>query len=141
MKLQHRYVLLGFCSLLGCAGASSAATPSVSPAPSAQGTPLDGQSFDVMLEIPDAPAVKDTLRFANGKFESTACTTLGFPEWSDYSTRPSPDAVVFHVLTHHPSGTTMNWNGTVKGAAVDGTAKRTMNGKTDVLAFKGLLRP
>jgi hypothetical protein len=31
----------------------------------------------------------------------------------------------------------MDWNGIVNGGVVEGTANRTMNGKTDILKFKG----
>jgi hypothetical protein len=102
---------------------------------------LDGRAYDVVLVFPDAPPQKDTLRFANGKFESTNCTTLGFPQWSDYTAQASADAIPFHALAKHPSGTSMDWSGSVKGDAVDGSVHREMNGKTDVLTFKGSLRP
>jgi hypothetical protein len=145
MNARIRYAIALTFSLLGCAGASATGAPTASapsPAAGAAGAAaaaLDGRSYDVTLETPEAPALKDTLRFANGKFESTACTTLGFPEWSDYLVRTDADAIAFHVLAKHPSGTTMDWSGSVKGDAVDGTATRTMNGKTDVLKFKGSL--
>jgi hypothetical protein len=147
MKLRHHSALVLFGSLLACAcgGASSsmaapANSPAVSPEPTAAGpeaTALDGRSFEVMLEIPDAAPVKDTLRFTGGRFESTACTALGFPQWSTYAARANGDAIAFHVTAKHPSGTTMDWNGIVNGGVVEGTAYRTMNGKTDILKFKG----
>jgi hypothetical protein len=136
MKLQARS-LLAIVLLAGCAGG---ATPQPSSPAAAPNIALDGRSFEVTLDIPDATAVTDTLRFVGGKFESTACTALGFPEWSDYEARPAGDAVAFHVLATHPSGTTMDWNGNVRGDAVDGTANRTVNGKTDVLRFKSSRR-
>jgi hypothetical protein len=57
--------------------------------------------------------------------------------------RESSDSreTTFHVTTRHPGGTTMDWTASVKGDAVDGKAHRTMNGKTDILGFKGALRP
>ena len=144
MNSRIRFALVLAGSLFGCAGASATSSPSATPSTAAAGaeaSSLDGRAFDVTLQTPESPALSDTLRFANGKFESTACTTMGFPEWSDYLARRDVDAIAFHVLTKHPSGTTMDWNGNVKGDAVDGTATRTMNGKTDVLRFKGSLRP
>jgi len=137
MNTRIRYAIALALSLLGCAGASATGAPSASP--SAPAAVLDGRSYDVTLETPETPALKDTLRFVNGKFESTACTTLGFPEWSDYMARADVDAIAFHVLAKHPSGTTMDWSGSVRGDGVDGTATRTMNGKSDVLRFKGSL--
>jgi hypothetical protein len=144
MKLRHSYAIVFFGSLFACGGASSSmvapANSPVSPAPTATGleaTALDGRSFEVMLEMQDAAPVKDTLRFTGGRFESTACTALGFPQWSDYAARADGDAITFHVIAKHPSGTTMDWNGIIKGGVAQGTASRTMNGKTDVMKFKG----
>jgi hypothetical protein len=148
MKLRHSYALVFFGCLLAsgaCGGAASSMvapenSPAVAPEPTAAGpqaTALDGRSFEVMLEIPDSAPVKDTLRFTGGRFESTACTALGFPQWSDYAARADGDAIAFHVIAKHPSGTTMDWNGIVKGGVAEGTASRTMNGKTNVLKFKG----
>jgi hypothetical protein len=123
--------------VVACGGAATAPGPA-SPAPAApESAGLDGRSFQVTLLMPDAPAVADTLRFSSGRFESTACTNLGFPQWSEYVARPEGEGVAFHALTKHPSGTTMDWNGRIKGGEVEGTANRTMNGKTDVLTFKG----
>jgi hypothetical protein len=146
MNTRIRYAIALAFSLLGCAGASATGARSASPASGANAADgrvvaaaLDGRTYDVTLETPETPALADTLHFVNGKFESTACTTLGFPEWSEYMARADADAIAFHVLAKHPSGTTMDWSGSVKGDAVDGTATRTMNGKTDVLRFKGSL--
>jgi|CZKU01.1.fsa_nt_gi hypothetical protein len=134
MKLQARHGLVFLVALAACGGASASgpapATPSTAGA-------LDGTSYDVVLEFPAAPAEKDTLRFANQAFESTACTGLGFPRWTPYGARQDAGATTFHVKTVHPSGTTMDWTGSVKGDAVDGTVNRTMNGHTEALPFKG----
>jgi hypothetical protein len=135
MKLRNGYALAFVGSLLACGGASASGPPASAPA----GSPLDGRSYDVTLEGADAPPIKDALNFANGRFESTACTSLGFPKWSDYSAHVDGDATTFHGLAKHPSGTTMDWNGSVKGDAVEGTAMRSMNGKSDAFKFKGAL--
>ncbi|HZU82548.1 MAG TPA: hypothetical protein VE987_06515, partial [Polyangiaceae bacterium] len=58
---------------------------------------------------------------------------------SGYAARQDGGGVAFHAVAKHPSGTTMDWNGSIKGDAVDGTANRTMNGKTDLIRFKGSL--
>jgi hypothetical protein len=143
MKLQYRcfFALAGF--LFACGGAPAGGQPGRAPmtATTPDQSLLDGRSYEVTLEIPDASPVKDTLRFTNGKFESTACTSLGFPQWSDYAARMNGREVAFHVLAKHPSGTTIDWNGSIHGDAVDGKADRTTNGKTDVLRFKGSLQP
>ncbi len=85
--------------------------------------------------------MKDTLHFVNGQFESSACTPLGFSKWSDYAAHPEGDSIAFHALAKHPSGSTMDWKGSIKSDAVEGTATRTMNGKTEDLKFKGAFRP
>jgi hypothetical protein len=142
MKLRIWSPLLVVSALCACGATTGTATPSPTvAAPGATNPALDGRAYEVVLAFPDAPPQKDTLRFANGKFESTDCTTLGFPQWSDYTAQAAGDAIPFHVLAKHPSGTTMDWSGTVKGDAVDGTVHRAMNGKTDVLTFKGSLQP
>ena len=124
-------------SLVACGGGIDSTAPSSAPVPSPMSTALDGRSYDVTLEAPDEAPKKDTLRFSGGKFESTACTALGFPAWSDYAAQAKENEVAFQATTRHPSGTTLSWNGSIRGDAVDGTANRTMNGKTDVLHFKG----
>jgi hypothetical protein len=134
MKLRN-CIALALVSLFACGGASASGPAASAPA----GGSLDGRSYDVTLESPDAPPIKDALNFANGRFESTACTSLGFPKWSDYAAHTDGDATTFHGLAKHQSGTTMDWNGSVKGDAVEGTAIRTMNGKSDALNFKGSL--
>jgi hypothetical protein len=143
MKLQYRCAFVLACFPFGCGGAPAAGQSGrTSMTAAAAASPsLDGRSYEVTLEIPDASPVKDTLRFMNGKFESTACTSLGFPQWSDYAARVDGREVAFHVLAKHPSGTTIDWNRSILGDEVDGKADRTTNGKTDVLRFKGSLRP
>jgi hypothetical protein len=147
MKLSNASLVLAIFGLFACGGAAQSGALGQPSAPASASSEafragaLDGRSFEVVLEMPDAPAIPDTLHFVNGKFESTACTTLGFPQWSEYNAGTSGDGIAFHVLAKHPSGTAMDWNGTVKGERVDGTANRTMNGKTEAVRFKGSLRP
>ncbi|HXX70284.1 MAG TPA: hypothetical protein VEK07_24100 [Polyangiaceae bacterium] len=138
----HRLVLALIGCLVGCSGAA-ASSPAAMPIPAARADPatLDGRSFDVTLEIPDSTPVKDTLRFDHGNFESTACTALGFPQWSPYVVQADSDQLAFHALAKHPSGTTMDWKGGIKGSAVEGTANRNMSGKTDLIRFRGSLQP
>ncbi|MBV9946923.1 MAG: hypothetical protein JOZ69_08755 [Myxococcales bacterium] len=145
MKLHHRYLPLVLVGFVSACGGAAAGTPAVGPAAATAdapaAAPLDGRSYEVTLDIPGSGPVKDTLRFERGRFESKACTALGFPEWSDYAARTEREAVAFHVLAKHPAGTTMDWNGSVQEGAVEGTADRIMNGKIDHIRFKGSLRP
>jgi hypothetical protein len=137
MKKRTVLILVVMTSLVACGGGIDSTAPSSAPGPSPTSTALDGRSYDVTLEAPDEAPKKDTLRFSSGKFESSACTALGFPEWSDYAAQAKGNEIAFQATTRHPSGTTLSWNGSIQGDAVDGTANRTMNGKTDVLHFKG----
>jgi len=100
-------------------------------------TALDGSSFDIVLEMPGETPEKDTINFAGGKFESAVCTPLGFPKWTPYQTRAAGGATEFLVITRHPSGTTMDWKGSVRGDKVEGTVVRTLEGKVSTGPFKG----
>jgi len=136
MKKQTVLVFV-MTSLVACGGGIDSTAPSSAPAASPMAAALDGRSYDVTFEAPDDAPKKDTLRFSGGKFESTACTALGFPEWSDYAAQAKGNEIAFQATTRHPSGTTLSWKGSIQGNAIDGTANRTMNGKTDILHFKG----
>ena len=130
-----RLLVLTAIALAGCGGAmagTTAATPSVAP--------LDGSAFDVTLAFPGEAPVKDTLRFQGGRFELTACTAVGFPEWSDYRAEVEAGAVAFAAIARSPDGTTMDWKGTVNGDAVEGTATRTLSGHTTTGAVHGARR-
>ena len=131
--------------LAGC-GASSQAGPTVSPdgaaAVPAESRPLDGNSFEVALTIGDDAPEQDVLRFEAGRFESTACTVKGFPQWTAYETDERDGATFFHVVTKHPRGTTVEWNGTVNDAAVEGTANiHLADGRVRQGTFRGQLPP
>jgi hypothetical protein len=117
-------------SLAAC-GAGAASEPPAAVA-SSNAPALDGAAYDVTLEYPGEAPMKDTLNFASGRFESTACTSHGFPKWTDYQSRTDGGNIAFDVTTHHPEGTTVEWHGTVHGGVIEGTANRSMKGKTDV---------
>jgi hypothetical protein len=120
-------------SIAGC-GAGAATAPAAATPGAAT---LDGAAYDVMLEYPGETPLKDTLSFTSGRFESSACTSHGFPKWTDYQARTEAGSVAFDVTTHHPEGTTVEWHGTVHGDAIEGTANRTMKGKTEAGTFRG----
>jgi hypothetical protein len=139
-KILKGGVLAGAIAVsAACGGAASATSPA---APAAESTPatstsLDGQSYEVTLLFPGEAPIKDTLRFTDGKFESTACTSLGFPQWSDYSAKGASGSVAFQAVTHHPAGATMEWSGTSVSGSIEGSAKRTMNGQVALATFRG----
>jgi hypothetical protein len=121
-------------------GADSPGGSDTSAASAASDHSVDGKSFDVTLEISGESAEKDTLKFATGKFESTACTGVGFAQWTEYSSKAENGATSFHVVTKHPDGTTIDWNGSVHGDAIEGTATRTVKGKAGTGKFSGTAR-
>jgi hypothetical protein len=130
--------LLVSLPLAACGASATTATP---PVTAMQGAaPLDGAAYDVTLEFPGEAPQKDTLSFTSGSFESSACTSLGFPRWTAYQARNDGGSVAFDVRTLHPEGTTVEWHGTVRGDGIEGTANRTMKGKTAAGTFRGISR-
>ncbi len=127
-------------STLACGGTTNPAG-AAAPTNAAVGTAtLDGKSYEVTLSIPGEQPQKDTLVFNGGKFESTACTGFGFPRWTEYTASGDPSAIAFHVVTHHASGGSIDWNGVVHSDSIEGKGARTMNGKTDLGTFSGSLK-
>jgi hypothetical protein len=139
--IMNRFIhAAAFSSCLAVA-ACGAASPSPSVPPSAPAAAsLDGKSYEVNLQFPGEAPIKDVLSFDSGKFESSACTSLGFPKWTDYRAEPNGGAIAFHVETHNPKGPSVEWDGTVAGASAAGKAKRTIEGKTDLGTFAGSAR-
>ncbi len=123
--------------LIACA--SESPVPAMPPTAQAK-APLDGTSYEVSLEFAGEAAIKDTLTFDSGKFESSACTSIGFPKWTDYQAQRAGGAIAFHVETRNPKGPVVLWDGTVEGGAASGKAKRTIDGKTDLGTFHGAAR-
>jgi hypothetical protein len=120
---------------MAACGATATAPTSAVTTSSARG--IDGTSYDVTLEFPGEAPVKDTLSFASGRFESTACTGFGFPRWTEYQARVDGGVIAFQVVTHHPQGGTVDWHGAVSGDGVEGTANRTLEGRTSAGTFRG----
>ena len=135
------FALLTACALAAC-GASNSASPKApgAAAVATDGHPLDGSSYDVTLSINGKQPENDTLNFLGGRFESTACTAKGFPQWSEYRGESSEGAIAFHVVTHHPSGASIDWTGKVSGDVIDGTANVTMDGQTSAGTFHGAIK-
>ncbi len=129
-------------STLACGGANNEpASPINTTGTSMNATTpgaMDGKTYDVMLTIPGEKPASDTLKFAGGKFESSACTPLGFPQWTAYTAGSDPSE--FQVTTQHTDGTTMGWKGKIKGDTIEGTAVRTMKGTPATGTFTGTLK-
>jgi hypothetical protein len=137
MKTNHVATILVSASI--ALGACGGATPTAK-APAASAAPLDGQEYAVTLAFPDEAPMKDTLRFQGGRFESTACTAVGFPQWSDYRAETAPGAIAFAALTRSADGTTMDWKGTVTGETFEGSATRTLSGRIATASVRGSRR-
>ena len=141
--MNHTSITLATFALVtstwACAGTSIPAA--AAPTNAAVGTgALDGKSYEVTLAIAGEQPQKDTLVFDGGKFESTVCTGFGFPQWTEYTASGDPNAIAFHVVTHHPSGGSIDWNGIVRSDSIEGKGARTMNGQTDLGTFSGSLK-
>ena len=132
-------VIAASFTLAACGGAAANAPASSPTTTSASASSLDGKTYEVSLDEAGAPK-KDTLVFEGGRFESTLCTSFGFPPKTAYDAERNGDAIAFRVTTRHADGTTVDWKGTVKGDAVEGVAVRTMKGKTESQPFKGALK-
>jgi hypothetical protein len=137
-RTRNSVVLVFALATGACGGASVREPPAVTT--NTVASSLDGASYDVTLLFPGEAPKADTLRFSDGKFESTACTPLGFPQWADYRVRSEESGLSFEATTRHPSGTTMEWRVSVRGGSVEGTVTRTMNGQRSVASVKGSRR-
>jgi hypothetical protein len=138
-SLKISFVVI-LSSLVGC-GASATRTPEgATPSSARASAVLDGTSYEVTLAFPGEAPLKDTLDFQGGRFESTACTAVGFPKWTEYRSTSDGRAIAFEVATHHPEGSTMQWAGTIASGAAEGTAKRTMQGTVATGTFRGFAR-
>lgn len=134
MKTSRILICCSLLALVVCAACAGS-----SPGPASTST-LDGKSYAIVLEMPGEAPEKDVINFTGGKFESAVCTPLGFPKWTAYVERQAGEAMEFTVTTRHPSGTTMDWKGTVRGGSIEGRVVRTMEGKTATGTFKGSLK-
>ncbi len=137
MKIGVIVLVLG-SALVACGGGAAQSPGAASAATGAQA--LDGTSYEVSLNCSGQAPEKDTLNFVGGQFESTVCTAKGFPQWTAYTAQTSGDATSFHTVTHHPSGTTVEWNGTRNGDSISGTVVIAMNGETRPGTFQGVAR-
>lgn len=102
-------------------------------------TALDGKSFEVQLmKYGSYEGTPDTLSFANGTFDSSACHQYGFGK-SMYTVDSSNDALVsFHVHAVSKDRSQEDWSGTVQGDRIHGTVTMTdSKGTMTRYKFKG----
>jgi hypothetical protein len=125
--------------VLGCGGAApTAASPSAAGASAP--TTLDGTSYTVDLVYEGEAPIKDVLTFDRGNFESSACTSHGFPKWTPYTAERSGSGIAFQVETHNPSGPVIQWTGSIDGSAASGKMRRTIDGKVATGTFSGSVK-
>jgi hypothetical protein len=124
-------LMLNNCAASGPVASRTTAAEAAAPA-------LDGRAFEVNLAIPGQPETVDGLVFEGGRFQSTECTSYGFPKWTQYKAQRSEGVIAFDVTTKNPSGAIVEWHGTVRDGKISGTAKVTMNGNVSNGTFEGM---
>lgn len=109
--LARKFLHLGVLAFALLAGVFNAA---------AQSGPLDGTVFLVEAgEKGKAASEKDVLIFHNGRFLSTRCQKwFGF-DGGTYLAHPSEDAVSFVAETESNKRGNIQWEGTVRGMAIE----------------------
>ena len=101
---------------------------------------LDGKTFTgTMGKKGETQGKADDFVFQDGAFESTLCTTFGYGTGA-YTAEPAGDAVEFTAETTNQDGGTMQWQGLVKGDAIEGTAVSMENGHVSESWFRGTLK-
>ncbi len=74
---------------------------------------------------------EDTLRFAGGKFHSSACDAYGFTA-APYTAEQHGDTFTFTAETVSEKEGRMRWSGTIRTYQLEGTAVWTKPGQTPV---------
>lgn len=117
MNKTSRLVVLAFALFLIAGMTIAAAEKKAS---------LDGKSFEVQLMKSYATSGdSDTLSFADGMFDSSACHQHGFGR-SAYTAKNTGSAVTFEVHAVAKDQQTKElWKGTVEGNSIHGTMKLT----------------
>ncbi len=113
---------------------STVAQPST---PSEMAPTLDGRSFLVQVTDPTGAVEPDTLRFANGMFDSIECTQYGFTP-TKYEVSIKDGAMEFVATASSDKEGVMNWKGTVTGNKISGQYEWVKEGQATATAtFKG----
>ena len=103
----------------------------------AQGGALDGKTFVGKLGETGKKGDKDEFIFKDGTFESKACEKYGFGS-APYTTTANEHTTTFKAETSNDKGDKMEWEGTVTGILITGTATLNQEGKPPVeYWFKG----
>lgn len=82
---------------------------------------LDGKVYQVELQdAKEGKTIPDTLIFARGTFDSTACRQYGFSAVPYQANREADGSIRFSALA--TAGEARNqWNGVVRGTSIEGT--------------------
>jgi hypothetical protein len=96
---------------------------------------LDGHTYEIQFQEKSGGApTKDTLLFRNGRFRSTACEPYGFGAAS-YGAH---DPATFSAQVQSKKEGRIEWHGTLRGEAVEGSFVWSKPGKAPIeYTFKG----
>jgi len=97
--------------------------------------PLDGRTFEVTLTQADGTSAADTLVFAEGTLDSTACHEYGFGPAAYLATLKDGGVISFESTAESKDGGTNHWRGRVDGNGVQGTLEYT-DGKGQLTTYR-----
>ena len=100
-----------------------------------QGGALDGKTFSGEFgKVSKKKEGNDTFIFKDGRFRSMACDPYGFGD-APYTASVSGDVTTFEAQTASPKEGTIQWKGTVRGKALEGTFSWTKPKKKKVVEY------
>ncbi len=114
----------------------------LAPAARAAEGPLDGKTFvaESGEKGKKAEGPKDEITFRDGKLRSSACDAYGFGDGT-YTAMNHPGMVMFSAKTESPKEGVIEWNGTVRGEALEGTYVWSKSGQKPITYWlKGTLK-
>ncbi len=118
--------------LVAVSAYAASATEDEAVRPSAARQVLDGRTYIGHVgEKGKTQGDEDTLRFADGKFHSSACDGYGFTA-APYTAEQRGDTVTFTAETVSEKEGRMRWSGTIRTYQLEGTAVWTKPGQTPI---------
>jgi len=127
---RNRRPVPGFLVVLGLLSAALALDP---PGARGAGSALDGKTFvaESGEQGKKAEGPKDEIAFRDGRMRSSACDAYGFGE-GPYTTMDHGGSVMFQARTESPKEGVIEWKGTVRGDALEGTYVWTKPGQKPI---------
>lgn len=123
---------LGAWLLLAGRALAPAAEPTIAPMPPAPAQLLDGRTYIGHVgEKGRSSGDEDTLRFAAGRFHSSACDAYGFGA-APYTAEQHGDSFTFTAETVSEKEGRMRWTGTIRTYQLAGSVVWTKPGQTPV---------